>query len=95
MAVGSCRDGAVAIGAIQARSFRENALDCLGAGVAKWVRFTYRYGRNRGVNGVEKRRSAGSFSAVVRHLEKIRGEIIAIRQNTSFDSPFDVSGEQK
>jgi hypothetical protein len=42
-----------------------------------------------------ERRSAGSFSAVVWNLEKIRGELIAIRQNTAFDSAFYVSGEQK
>ena len=64
-------------------------------GVAKRFRFAYQDRCNGGMNGVEKWRSAGSFAAVVRNLEKIGGELIAIRQNTAFDSAFDVSGEQK
>ena len=89
MAVGYRGDGAVAVGAKQARSFRANSLDCVGTRVTKRIGLAYGNRRDRRVNRIEKARSAGSFSAVVRDFQKIRGEFVTICQ----DAPFDGSLE--
>ena len=95
LAVCGYGDGAVAVGAKHARSFGQNSLDRVRAGMTKGVRLAHRYSRDRGVNRIEKRRSAGSLSAVVRNFQEVRGELVAVRQDAALHSAFDVSGQEK
>jgi hypothetical protein len=78
MAVGTYGNRAVAVSAIQARSFGQNSFDCVGARVAKGIRFAYRDRCKGGMNGIEKRRSAGGFSAVMRNFQEVRGEFVPV-----------------